>query len=355
MQQICWIATCLAVLIAAAFGSGAASAQTLSVQSVTAPAAEPARTVGIVADGAGSTSLRLVSELAATAVSKARIVPIAGVGPLQNLSDLLNLKGVDAAVVQSDVLEFAKINALHEDMDKRVRFIARLHNREVHLIAREEFSDVAALDGRRVNVGPAGAGLAITAQAVFDAAGVAVVATTHQHRDAVHLIKTGQIDAMFYVGGKPVPMFEHFDPADGLKLLTVPYSSGLDGHYRPGEIHQREYPGLMHSTKVIETISVGTVLVGYNWPDGSEGHQRAALFAGALVGSLQGLAVDLRHSKWRSVNLAAVEPGWTRHAAMVPHLGANVKTADHSPKLERLRESFITVLKGDRSADADEQ
>ena len=135
----------------------------------------------------------------------------------------------------------------------------------------------------------------------------------------------------------------------------MPYSSGLADHFRPGEIHQREYPGLMQSTKVIETISVGTVLVGVNWPDGSEGQQRAALFAEALTGSIQGLAAGPRHAKWRAVNLAAQVPGWSRHAAMEPYLSIKPKTVERSPKLERLREKFKSVLKGDRSARANGQ
>ncbi|MGI9465294.1 MAG: TAXI family TRAP transporter solute-binding subunit, partial [Aestuariivirgaceae bacterium] len=306
---------------------------------------DSANTIGIVADEVGSTSLQITSELAGIAGGDVRLVPIVGLGSLQNLNDLFNLKGIDAAIVQTDVLDYARKQKIHSDIDKKLRFIARLHNREVHLIARSDQPDIASLRGRRVNVGPAGSGTAITAAAIFEAAGLQITATTFEHGEALHLIKTGQIDAMVYVGGKPVPFLQNLDPADGLKLLSVPFMTSLQKHYRPGDFQHREYRGLLPADKSIETVSVGTAIVAFNWPQRSKGYSRLERFTETLFGSIAELRKKPRHDKWRAVNLAAALPGWQRHgAAQGSVLQAQGASGGGDEQIDRLRATFKAVL-----------
>ena len=341
------VAVCCLALSAggSAFAQSADEMDTLSVGTTISNVPERANTVGIVTDEAGSTSLQLTSELASMAADDLRVVPIAGLGPLQNLNDLMHLKGVDAAIVQADVLDYARRNSLVEDIDQRLRFVARLHNREFHLIARSELRDIASLNGKRVNVGPAGSGTAITAAAIFEAAGLSVTPTRHPHQAALHLIKTGQIDAMVYVGGKPVPFLQHLDPADGLKLLQVPFSAALPSHYRPGQIDHRDYRGLMPVNGTIETVSVGAAIVAFNWPSKSRGYDRLKRFSEVLFGNIAALQTKPRHDKWQSVNLAAVLPGWQRHAAAQQGLEQTASTKSAGgDEIERLRASFKAVL-----------
>lgn len=328
-----------------AFAQSANEQNSLSGSTTISNVPERANTIGIVTDEAGSTSLQLTSELASMAADGLRVVPIAGIGPLQNLNDLMHLKGVDAAIVQADVLDYARRNNLVEDIDERLRLVARLHNREFHLIGRSEQADIASLDGKRVNVGPAGSGTAITAAAIFEAAGLKVVVTRHAHQAALHLLKTGQIDAMVYVGGKPVPFLQHLDPADGLKLLQVPFAAALPDHYRPGQIDRRDYRGLMPVNGSIETVSVGAAIVAFNWPDRSNGFNRLKRFSETLFGNIAALQAKPRHDKWQSVNLAAALPGWQRHAAAQQGLEQTASTKrTGGDEIDRLRASFKAVL-----------
>ncbi len=342
------VAVCCLVLTAGAngFAQSSVEQELQAAGALNARAAVRANTIGIVADEAGSTSMQITSELAGVAGDSVRLVPIAGLGALQNLSDLLHLKGVDAAIVQTDVLDYARKQNLHKDIDKRLRFIARLYNREVHLIARSDQGDVASLNGRRVNIGPPGSGTAITAAAVFEAAGLQFSPTTFGHREALHLIKTGRIDAMVYIGGKPVPFLQHLDPADGLRLMPVPFTASLQRHYRPGGFQHRDYRGLLPVGKAIETVSVGTAIVAFNWPKPSQGYDRLELLAQTLFGNIAELRKRPRHDKWRTVNLAAVLPGWQRHRTAEGALARAGGTAsdDGDEQIDRLRASFKTIL-----------
>ena len=215
----------------------------------------------------------------------------------------------------------------------------------MHLITRAEFADFASLNGAKVNVGPAGSGTAITAAAIFDATGLTLLPTRYSHRDALHHLKTGQIDAMIYVGGKPVPFLQHLDPADGLKLMQIPFAASLSSHYRPGQIDYKNYRGLLPVDGVVETVSVGTAIVAFNWPDKSNGYDRLRKFSQALFNNIAELQTKPHHNKWQSVNLAAALPGWQRHPAAELNLDKSASSGkSESEQIDRLRATFKAAL-----------
>jgi hypothetical protein len=52
-----------------------------------------------------------------------RILPIIGKGPVQTLTDLIYLKGIDAGIVPSDVLAYVHANKLYED--DKISYLAK--------------------------------------------------------------------------------------------------------------------------------------------------------------------------------------------------------------------------------------
>ena len=163
-----------------------------------------------------------------------------GKGPSQNLKDVLFMRGVDMGITQANVLKhFAKTGELGPNLEKRVAYIAKLFNEEMHVLARAEVSDIRALDGKTVNMGPEGNGAEITARAVFSALGITVREAHLDQADAVAKLKAGDIDAMVVVAGKPAPILAHIDASSGLKLLSVPYAKGLEDNYYPRDSDAR--------------------------------------------------------------------------------------------------------------------
>src|SRR6195256_1899355 len=80
-----------------------------------APVDQAAATInrGVVeleTSGAAGISVRIAEDLANLIDDGAtrRVLPVVGKGSLQNLTDLKYLRGIDMAIVQSDVLDYAK-------------------------------------------------------------------------------------------------------------------------------------------------------------------------------------------------------------------------------------------------------
>src|SRR5258708_23872317 len=79
-----------------------------------------------------------------------RVLPVLGVGGLQNVNDVLFLKNMDMAVVGEDNLRLLKKKhpALCANVEQRVQYIAKLCNSEVHGLVREEIKSYDDLMGK---------------------------------------------------------------------------------------------------------------------------------------------------------------------------------------------------------------
>src|SRR5262252_2134213 len=79
-----------------------------------------------------------------------RVLPVLGVGGLQNLNDVLFLKGIDMGVVEEDNLQILKKRnpQLYADIDQRVQYITKLYNSELHVLARNDIQTYEDLRGK---------------------------------------------------------------------------------------------------------------------------------------------------------------------------------------------------------------
>jgi len=82
-----------------------------------------------------------------------RVLPVLGVGGLQNLNDVLFLKGIDMGVVDEDNLRLLKKRdpLLYANVEQRVQYITKLYNSEFHVLARNEIKSYDDLRGKKVN------------------------------------------------------------------------------------------------------------------------------------------------------------------------------------------------------------
>jgi len=273
-----------------------------------------AGTVGVISGGPDGTYVRIAADLAAVLDDgdALRVLPILGKGSLQNLADILVLRGVDIGIVQSDVLAFARRERLLPGVDSLIQYIAKLYDEEVHVLARPEIARIEDLAGKPVNVDVRGSGTAMTAALLFDALGVAVSARNDPQDTALDRLRRGEIAALVYVAGKPARLFGGIPAGSGLKLLPVPAGPALLETYLPAEFRRADYPTLVPEDGTVETIAVGAVMAVYAWPPGTERHRKVARFVEAFGAKFPAFLQPPRHPKWREVNLAAQVPGWTR-------------------------------------------
>jgi TRAP transporter TAXI family solute receptor len=300
--------------IAVAQGSGAGGSQGLT-QTLSAMAARAnAGTVGVISGGVDGTYIRFAADLAAVLDDgdNLRVIPVVGKGSIQNMRDIVLLRGIDIGIVQSDALAFARREQLIPAVTSLIQYITKLYDEEVHVLARTSTPSLAALAGRTVNVDGRGSGTAMTASLVFGALGIGITPAYDPQDVALAKLRRGEIDAMVFVAGKPARLFTGIEADSGLHFLPIAPTAALLETYVPTSLPASDYPNLIPAGGAVETIAVGAVMAVYAWAPGTERHRKVSRFVVALNEKFQEFLRPPRHPKWREVNLAAQVPGWTR-------------------------------------------
>jgi len=271
-------------------------------------------TVGIVGGLLSGTYMRFVDEMASVLNDgdNLRILPIVSYGAASNLDDLLYLRGVDAAVTQSDVFEYFKTQRKTPNLERRVQYVIRLPISELHILARNDVQSLEDLRGKKVNFGPAGTGASLTGMIVFQRLGINVEQVMIDQPTALQKLQSGQVDAIARVIPKPIDFFAKIPPSAGLHLVNIPFTKTFEDLYTLGEFTKQEYPNLLQGQDRIDTIAVPAVLAVFNWPRNTDRYNRVERFIEYLFSRWDTLQHPPYHPKWRDVNLAATIPGWTR-------------------------------------------
>jgi len=298
-------------------------------------------TVVIAAGDIDSTETQVIDEMA-RALSDAktfRIIPVIGQGSVQSISDLLDLRRIDAAVVQYDVLSQFRKSQRIPGIENKMQYITKLFSQEFHVLSRMQFTCLADLDGRKVNFGPLGSGAAITAEIVFGDHKLKVQPLFLDHAEAFEKLKSGEIDAMVYVGGKPARAFGRIKYTDKVHFLDVDYIDSLQKDYLPAILTHDDYPDLIAPDETVTTVAVSSVLLMAGQRSQSEQYRQLAVFVDQFFSNYEALRAKPFHEKWREINILAPVPGWQRFPAAQSWLDTN------SEKITRIaaRQTFAAA------------
>lgn len=302
--------------------------------------------VEVITGRSDGTAIRMVEDVADILDDGGtrRILPVAGKGSLQNIADVKALRGIDMALVQLDVLNRVRAQKLYPGLEQSLSYVAKLYDEEFHLLARSDIKSLNDLAGKKVNFGGPGDGTSITGPAIFDLLKVRSEATSYPSPLALEKLRSGEIAAVAYVGGKPMPLFSALNPGDGFHFLGIPMDPGVVGTYVPAQLTEEDYPGLIAAREPIDTVAVGTVLVVANLAPDSERYRNVVNFVDAFFTQFQRLQEAPYHPKWRDVNLAAEIPGWKRFPAADTWLKRNAVASAPAPDEQQLREIFAKFL-----------
>ena len=281
-------------------------------------------TVGVAAGFTEGTPLRLTVEMARALDDgdRLRILPIVTRGIFENFGDLLQLRGVDAAIVYADSLDyFRRVEKIPHVAD-HIKYVASLFPSEMQIMVRPEINSLKDLEGKTVNFNTKGTAAAFTGPIVFEKLRIKINAKFDPHPAAMQAMrKSDEYSAVVFVTTKPVvPLAADWPP--GFKLLSVPYTAELEDTYVPATLDAKDYPKLIKPEEKIDTIAVPAVLAVYNWTPGSERYARMVRFVDYLFERLPELQKDPNHPAWRNVNLAAPVPGWLRYTPVEQKLRA---------------------------------
>lgn len=251
-----------------------------------------------------------------------RVIPVVGRGPFQDADDLLHLKGIDFAILPSDIFGYPRREALLPEAPQRMRLVLKLYDKQFHLLARNDIPDIAALSGRKVGFGLRDSGDAATATMIFETLGVTPQPVFVDERRAVELLKDGELAAVAALAAKPDPLFHDLNREQGIRFLPVRMTPGLHRFYREAELGIQDYPLMIGAGEAgrgapVPTVGMSMVLAAYDFPP--EGHRsvEAARFVQALSRDFPSLLVLPYDARWKQADPAALPPGWIRYAPAV--------------------------------------
>ena len=316
-----------------------------------------AGTVGIAGGLLSGTYMRFVDEMASVLNDgdNLRILPIVSYGAASNLDDLLYLRGVDAAVTQSDVFEYYRTQRKTPNLERRIQYVIRLPISELHILARNDVQSLEDLRGKKVNFGPAGTGASLTGTIVFQRLGINVEQVMIDQPTALQKLQSGQVDAIARVIPKPIDFFGKIPQTAGLHLVNIPFTKTFEDLYTLGEFTKQDYPNLLQGQDRIDTIAVPAVLAVFNWPKNTDRYNRVERFIQYLFSRWDTLQHPPYHPKWRDVNLAATVPGWTRFSVAEQLLQQMAAEQQQQKQQRAAFETFLSNQPKMPASDADRE
>src|SRR6202795_394726 len=164
-----------------------------------------ANTVTLISGTIGGTYVQFGADLASVLDdgNKLRVLPIVGRGSVQSVADILFLQAVDLGIVRSDTLDYLEKKGFAKDIKKQFTYVTKLYNEEMYVIASKSIRSLADLNGKKVSVDLPNGGTFVTALTVADRLGMKANWVYIEQRIAMEKLKTGEVDAVIVVGGKP--------------------------------------------------------------------------------------------------------------------------------------------------------
>lgn len=313
-------------------------------------------------DSSAGISVRMAEDLAGLIDDGAtrRVLPVVGRSARQNLTDLVQLRGVDMAILQTDMLDGLRQQQSFPGLESSFTYIARLYNEEFHLLAGPEIKSIADLAHRRVAVGVRGSGSSITAERLFALLRIEIEPVFERPEVALGRLHGHDIDALAFVAGKPAPVFQSLAHGDPLHFVTVPLDAGVITAYIPTSLTADDYPNLIQSGQPVDTIAVGSLLAVARLPPDSDRYRAVTNFVETFFTQFRTLLQTGYHPKWREINLAADAPGWTRFPPAQTWLDRNAVVARAPPQdlktiFARFLDSRQHALGGSQITDTEKQ
>jgi len=277
---------------------------------------------------------RLINDLARelTEVGAIRVLAIAGAGGQANVRDLLFLRGVDFAVVNSDVFEVLDRAGVYPNARSLVRGVTHLFDQRAFLLARKPISSVTGLDGARVGFLGRENTTGATADILFAnlpirvelvdlsarvpaAADAAASASAAAAEDAAE--DAGPVDGLFVLQSELAALARAGFDLSAFQLIEVPRTAELERIYDFVRVNAALIPPL-DSTAAVTTIRVATVLATFNWREPGIRRTGAINFINAFYEALPTLRRSARADIWQQVDVFRTVRGIERYGEARP-------------------------------------
>src|SRR5246500_1710605 len=162
------------------------------------------------------------------------VLPIVTRGPTENVNSLLYLRGIDAAIINSDALDEYKSQV--PDIQHKITYVLNLFPSELHVFVRPEIKSLNDLVGKKVNFNTLGTAAAYSGPLIFSRLGLNVEKTFIPHQVALEQMRRGEIAGVVFVTSKSVDAFVKGKWEEGFKFLPVEYGAKFEDYYLPSNL-----------------------------------------------------------------------------------------------------------------------
>jgi TRAP-type uncharacterized transport system substrate-binding protein len=273
-------------------------------------------TVGLVGGLLEGSSLRFAAEIsrAVDDDEKMRVLGMMTRGAVQNVHDLLYLRGVDAGLVSADTFDDIIKEGKIRSIRNRIQYITQLHVSSLQLLVRSDIKTIKDLAGQKVAVARKGDSSAELGIKVLQKEGVQADVQMIGWTEGLEKVKTGEFAGVFtaFVKGQTT-ILSSVDQRSGLHLLPISFDKFTEGYYVPVFLDHNDYPNMIAEGETIETLGTPVVLAVYNWPRGTDRFRKISRFIEYFFERFDKLRKPPYHPAWKEINLAAKVPGWKRY------------------------------------------
>jgi uncharacterized protein len=217
-------------------------------------------------------------------------------GSIENIQ-LLGTGKVDLAIVQLDALRFVSDVLKQQkglDLFDSVKVILNLYPEEIHVLSNQNaIQSFYQLEGKRVSVGTEGGGTALTAAVLLTLYDIKATISFDSFDDAMKKMAQGNLDAVMFVGGAPVPFIAKLDSK--IHFVRLPANPALEQIYLRTSLGSSQYSWAAAGT---DTYAVPASVMGLD-----KKNENYAAQMQKLVLAILNSADDLRangHPKWKS-------------------------------------------------------
>jgi len=250
-------------------------------------------------------------------------------GSLDNIADVFERPGVQLGIAQSDALSYIDSMATEDNRIKRVakkvKMVFPLYNEEVHILANnKQISTFSDLEGKVVAIGKEGSGSYLTANLLFQLAEIAPAKRAEVGgKEAIKALLDGDIDAMFYVAGYPVKLFQETAPNGHLHLVPITHKN-ITEFYPISTIPAFTYAW---QTDNVSTIAAKAVLITYDYK--WRHCENVGSLAKIMYNNLDWLKQH-GHEKWKNVDFDFQLRKWDQYLCVKKQIGQASPEESHT-------------------------
>ncbi len=304
------------LIVLPALGTAPASAQNQSESAIRerANAGKVTLITGGV-DGVSNTYQQLASDLASVldVKSELRVLPVIGYGSLQNVEDLLFLKGIDVGMVHSDVMRHMEQRGILPGARNRLKYISKLYDEQLHILANTKYTNVKQLNGQTIIVGRPGSGNEMSALTLIRDLRLKAKIIHVEFEEGVQQLRDGKAAAMVVVTRKPSSKLRKVKAGSELHFLPVPMTKTVLRAYFPDPLTADDYPNLVPPGQTIQTARMAAILAVYNWKDKTSRYANVTRFIRSFVDSFDQLSKASRKDVWQKLDFTGEVKGWQQY------------------------------------------